>query len=84
MGIKEYGFTTLTPVDEALKTFLEALKPKPLGVEEVPSEEAFGRVLAEDVLAPVDAPGFDRSAMDGYAVRAEDTFGALPDQPSPP
>ena len=82
MGIKEYGFMRLTPVDEALKTFLEALKPKPLGVEEVPSEEAFGRVLAEDVLAPVDAPGFDRSAMDGYAVRAEDTFGASPTSPA--
>jgi molybdopterin molybdotransferase len=35
-----------------------------------------GRVLAEDVVADVDVPGFDRSAMDGYAVRGEDTFGA--------
>ena len=82
MGIKEYGFTTLTPVDEALKTFLETLKPKPLAVEEVSSEHAFGRVLAEDVSAPVDAPGFDRSAMDGYAVRAEDTFNASPTSPA--
>ena len=35
-----------------------------------------GRVLAEDVTAAVDVPGFRRSAMDGYAVRGEDTFGA--------
>lgn len=35
-----------------------------------------GRVLAEDVTSPVDVPGFDRSAMDGYAVRGADTFGA--------
>jgi len=81
MGIKQYGFTKLTPVDEALKKFLEASKPEPVGVEEVPSTEALGRVLAEDVLAPVDAPSFNRSAMDGYAVRARDTFGASPSSP---
>ncbi|MBW2279330.1 MAG: molybdopterin molybdotransferase MoeA [Deltaproteobacteria bacterium] len=48
----------------------------PLGAEPVPLLEAAGRVLAEAVEAGVDVPGFDRSAMDGYAVRGEDTFGA--------
>ena len=43
--------------------------------------QPLGRVLAADVVAPVDVPGFDRSNVDGFAVRAEDTFGATEDQP---
>jgi len=46
------------------------------GTETVPLTEARGRVLAERVDATVDVPGFDRAAVDGYAVRARDTFGA--------
>lgn len=45
-------------------------------VEEVPIAEAAGRVLAEDVVAGFNVPPFDRSSMDGYAVRARDTTGA--------
>jgi len=52
-----------------------------VGVEEVPVEEAVGRVLAEDVVAPIDLPPFDSSAVDGYAVRASDTFGATRNSP---
>jgi molybdopterin molybdotransferase len=48
----------------------------PLPVEVVPLIESSGRVLAEDVIAPEDVPGFDRSTMDGFAVRAAETFGA--------
>ena len=48
----------------------------PLATEEIDSRKARGRVLAEDVSAPEDVPHFDRSNMDGYAVRAEDTAGA--------
>lgn len=44
--------------------------------EVVSLESSLGRVLAQDVVAPVDVTGFDRSNMDGFAVRAEDTFGA--------
>jgi putative molybdopterin biosynthesis protein len=44
--------------------------------ERVPLAEARGRVLAERIDATIDVPGFDRAAMDGYAVRARDTFGA--------
>jgi len=44
--------------------------------ETVPLSEARGRVLAERIDAGIDVPGFDRAAMDGYAVRARDTFGA--------
>ena len=49
------------------------LTPAP---ESVPLAEARGRVLAERVDAGIDVPGFDRASMDGYAVRARDTFGA--------
>ncbi|WP_083861951.1 molybdopterin biosynthesis protein [Halogeometricum pallidum] len=49
--------------------------------ETVPLRESRGRVLAERVDAGMDVPGFDRASMDGYAVRAEDTFGA--DEGSP-
>ncbi len=49
------------------------LSPDP---ESVPLREARGRVLAERIDAELDVPGFDRASMDGYAVRARDTFGA--------
>ena len=50
---------------------------KPLGdVEAVPTVEAIGRVLAEDVRSPQILPEFRRSTVDGYAVRAADTHGA--------
>ncbi|MCA9056666.1 MAG: molybdopterin molybdotransferase MoeA, partial [Planctomycetaceae bacterium] len=48
----------------------------PLPGEFIPLENAAGRILAEAVLAPIDVPAFDRSAMDGYAVHAEETVGA--------
>jgi len=68
------GFERLTNVDEALSVFLEALKPKRLGSISVSIEDALGRVVAKNITAPIDLPAFDRSAVDGYAVRAKDTF----------
>jgi molybdopterin molybdotransferase len=47
-----------------------------LAEESVPLEQATGRVLASDLIAPLDVPGFDRSAMDGYALGAAETAGA--------
>jgi len=70
------GFEKLTNVDDALATFFKTLKPKRLGSESVTTEVALGRVAAENILAPTDLPQFDRSAVDGYAVIAEDTFEA--------
>ena len=67
-------FTVVTPA-QALQ-LLAHLPPGPLGVETVPLAEALDRVLAEDLIAPVSLPAFARSTMDGYAVRAADTFGA--------
>jgi len=70
------GFEKLTGVDDALRLFLKELKPAKLGVDCVPISEALERVVAENVVAPGDLPSFDRSAMDGFAVRASDTFEA--------
>lgn len=50
-------------------------------VEKVNLGDAYQRVLAEDVYAAIDLPPFDRASMDGYAVRAQDTFGASEDNP---
>lgn len=69
------GFRELTSIDEAL-SFLRKLETKRLGSEQIPLHTALGRVAAEDIQAKNDLPLFDRSAVDGYAVKAEDTFGA--------
>jgi molybdenum cofactor synthesis domain-containing protein len=50
------------------------------GILELELKEALGRVLAEDITAQVDVPGFDRASMDGYAVRAKDTYLAREDK----
>jgi molybdopterin molybdotransferase len=49
---------------------------EPVGAEDIHLIDAFGRVLSEEVSSPEDLPPFPRSAMDGYAVRARDTYGA--------
>ena len=67
--------------DEAERRFRAALDLTPRGVERVPLDQALGRILAVDVLAPVDVPSFDRSNVDGFAVVAEDTFGASEESP---
>lgn len=76
LGPRLKGFKKLTSVDDALFLFLKELKPTRLGVDYVPINEALERVAAENILAPNDLPRFDRSAMDGYAIRANDTVEA--------
>ena len=67
--------------DEAERRFRAALDLTPRGIETVPLDAALGRVLATDVISPVDVPSFDRSNVDGFAVVAEDTFGASEEVP---
>ncbi len=55
---------------------------EPLGEETVPLEKASGRILSQDIISAEDLPGFYRSSMDGYAVRAKDTFGASESLPA--
>ena len=68
------GFAERADVEE-VERFL-AGHAHALGAEPVALLDSVGRVLAEDIVADVAVPGFPRSAMDGYAVRGEDTFGA--------
>src|SRR5205085_3410084 len=77
----EYGgmAAELIEIDEARGLVLEHARPLP--GELVPLLEALGRVLAEDVTAAEDVPGFDNSAMDGFAVLAADTDGARSERP---
>jgi putative molybdopterin biosynthesis protein len=74
-------FRSLLTFEEAKRVIQQNFEAKPLGVEEIPLLEACNRVLAEDVISPLDVPSFNRSTVDGYAVKAEDTFGA--DESSP-
>jgi len=62
--------------DEAKQTISVQLKPQPLGIEELALLEAHNHVLAEDITSALDIPPFNRSTVDGYAVKAADTFGA--------
>ncbi len=72
--VRMRGFSERADVEE-VETFLDR-HTRALSAEPVDLLACVGRVLAEDVRSEVDVPGFARSAMDGYAVRGEDTFGA--------
>jgi len=77
---KMSGFPDLTAVDKALEKIKENIKVS-IEVEEVSLGECVGRVLAEDIISPIDVPPFDRSAVEGYAVVSSDTFSASPTNP---
>jgi len=74
-------FRKLMTFDEAKRAINLHLKPEPLGTEEISLLEAYNRVLAENVASALDIPPFNRSTVDGYAVKAEDTFGAEENHP---
>lgn len=69
----------MTTADQALEIVLDNVNP--LGVERIPIVEALGRVVAENIHSSRDIPGFDNSAMDGYAVRAADVAQASASSP---
>ncbi len=74
------AFLKVVPLEEAVKV-IESFNLEPK-VEKVSLEQALGRVLAEDVVSPpIDVPPFDRATVDGYAVRAQDTFMASESEP---
>ena len=72
----------LVSPEEAVGKLIVALSDRELLVEEVNTIDALGRVASRDIAAPEDLPGFKRSSMDGFAVRASDTFGAGEGQPA--
>ncbi len=75
------GFQKLTFTYEALQIWFDTLQVKRCRDITIPLTEAYNRVLAEDITAKEDLPRFDRSAVDGYAVRVEDTVGASQTKP---
>jgi molybdopterin molybdotransferase len=68
------GFRSRADVADAVRLIHDLARP--LAAERVRLEESAGRVLATDITAPIPVPRFARAAMDGYAVRGEETFGA--------
>ena len=79
--VKSRGFLKRVSVDEALERFFNTISLREPEIEEVEIDDGLGRSLAEDIYADYDVPPFDRSAMDGYAVRSIDTIGASVNNP---
>lgn len=75
-------FLTLLPPDEARTLLLSHLSPPQPDSEQISVASALNRILAEDIVAPHPLPDFQRSTVDGYAVRAQDTFGASESLPA--
>ncbi|HEX3505847.1 MAG TPA: molybdopterin biosynthesis protein [Xanthobacteraceae bacterium] len=73
---RQEQFLEVVSAAEARRRFESRIDLAPLAAESVSLAAALSRVLAADVIAPVDAPPFDRSNVDGFAVRAADTTGA--------
>jgi putative molybdopterin biosynthesis protein len=80
-GIAQTQFLDVITRDEATARFRKHLRLAPLGDETVALADALGRVLARDVVAPVDVPAFDRSNVDGFALVASDSFSAMEEHP---
>jgi putative molybdopterin biosynthesis protein len=81
MTMEQEQFLNVVDRDEARRRFHAVIDLRPLANEVVPVAEALLRVLGSDVRAPIDVPGFDRANVDGFAVRASDTFGASEEHP---
>src|SRR5579863_5543540 len=79
--LEQDQFLQVLDRDEAERRFRAAISLAPRGIEQIPLDAALGRVLAAHVVSPVDVPSFDRSNVDGFAVVAEDTFGASEEVP---
>ncbi|HVG94115.1 MAG TPA: gephyrin-like molybdotransferase Glp, partial [Planctomycetota bacterium] len=79
--MRQEQFLRVVPVEEAKRLWEAATGPISPLVERVRWDRALDRVLAEDLVAPGDVPSFDRSDLDGFAVRATDTFGAEDEAP---
>ena len=83
MTVKDMlGRSGVVSREEALKVLSGHLVIPALPAEECSISNALGRVLAQAIVSPSDQPEFDRSTMDGYAVRSADTFGAAESRPA--
>ena len=80
MSKKKMFLSNLMPVKKAQDIISSSLKN--VGTEEISLEDAHKRVLSEEIVSLLNSPPFERSAMDGYAIRAEDTFGFSENNPA--
>lgn len=78
---RQEQFLEVVSPEEARERFTRPIDLSPLPAESLPLADALGRVLAHDIAAPVDVPSFDRSGVDGFAVRCADTAGAMDQAP---
>ena len=67
-------FRELMTFDHAKKLLFDTLNPQPLGIEKIPLIKAYNRILSENIITKLDIPPFNRSTVDGYAVKADDTY----------
>jgi molybdopterin biosynthesis enzyme/molybdate-binding protein len=81
MERKRRIYRHLKTLAEARAAFFESFRDVPLGAETVPVRQALGRILAAPVHARQSVPAYHAAAMDGIAVKASQTFGALPESP---
>ena len=79
--MRQKQFLNLATAEEAEEYYWNVVKPIPLGKELVPLKDSNRRILACDIFARYNVPYFDRSNFDGFALRAEDTFGAQETSP---
>lgn len=78
---RQEQFLEVVSAEEATARFKRHLDLSPCGGETVSLSESLGRVLAHDIAAPIDVPPFDRSGVDGFAIRADDSAGATGNTP---
>ncbi len=76
------GREAVVSVKAAKEIFWKSFSPPKIQSEELSILDAAGRIIAQDISSPVNLPDFSRSSMDGYAVRAQDTFGASESLPA--
>ena len=72
--LRKIGFSKLTPIEDALEKLFTHIQLNP--IKEIEINNVLNRILAVDIVCDINLPPFDRSAMDGYAIKAEDSFGA--------
>src|SRR5689334_19710072 len=78
---RQEQFLEVVSAAEARRRFDAQLDRSPLTGEKLPLAAALSRVIAADVIAPIDTPPFDRANVDGFALRATDSVGASPSSP---
>lgn len=77
--LRKIGFSKLSPLEDTIEKLFKRVESLPN--EKSETKFALNRILGEDVVSEMNVPHFDRSAMDGYAIIAEDSFGASPKNP---